>query len=202
MKIGEKTIRKGGDMLTNSMLSYISKINEAFNNNGEEDLKIGLSLTIKPGQGTGNFKLQSDINFTTEKIKDTFTDSCDEAQGALDLEGKMGAGTGELKKCPNRPPKDRVYASYCNNNCPDRLIKIFVSHKSDPQIITADNPADMEKGDFIQHRSCSSWSDDDTKENIRAMLEKIDVEIASKKDPVTEGVLLQIPGAKKKKKAA
>ncbi len=35
MKIGEKTLRKGGEMLTNAMLSYITKINEAFLNSGE-----------------------------------------------------------------------------------------------------------------------------------------------------------------------
>jgi hypothetical protein len=49
MKIGEKTLRKGGEMLTNSLLTYITKINEAYQNNLEATLKISLSLSIAPG---------------------------------------------------------------------------------------------------------------------------------------------------------
>ena len=79
MQIGEITLRKGGEMLTNSMLSYISKINKAFLNNGEADLKIGLALTIKPGT-TGKFHLKSDIKFITEQITDSFADTVDELQ--------------------------------------------------------------------------------------------------------------------------
>ena len=83
MKIGEKTLRKGGEMLTNIMLSYISKINQAYLNIGEKDMKISFSLTINPGPAAGNHKLKADISFVTEKITDTFIDSCDEIQTSL-----------------------------------------------------------------------------------------------------------------------
>ncbi|OGP87158.1 MAG: hypothetical protein A2031_08100 [Deltaproteobacteria bacterium RBG_19FT_COMBO_43_11] len=82
MKIGEKTLRKGGEMLTNSLLTYITKINEAYQNNLEATLKISLSLSIAPGV-QGSFLLKTDINFVLEKITDSFTDSSDELQQKL-----------------------------------------------------------------------------------------------------------------------
>ena len=152
-QIGEKTIRKGGDMCRNAMLAYQSKINEAFINNGEKDLKIGLSLTITPGAGAGNFKLKADISFITQKITDSFTDNVDEVQGDL-----FDQGTGDLKKCPLRP-EDMIFASFCNDKCP--LRSEVVSHGS----------VDEDGAPWTYTRSCSTWADDDKKEHIEKMLE-------------------------------
>lgn len=154
-QIGEKTIRKGGEMCRNAMLAYQSKINEAFTNNGEKDLKIGLSLTITPGAGAGNFKLKADISFITQKITDSFTDNVDEIQ--MDL-FEFNRGTGDLKNCPLRPD-DLIFASFCNNSCP--LRSEFVSHGS----------VDEDGAVWTYTRSCSTWADDDKKEHIGKMLE-------------------------------
>lgn len=57
MQIGEPTLKKGGELLTNAMLSYITKINEAFKNNEGDEVVIGMKLTIKPGNAEGSFNL-------------------------------------------------------------------------------------------------------------------------------------------------
>jgi hypothetical protein len=153
MKIGEKTLKKGGEMLTSIMLSYISKINEAFLHNGESELKIGLDLTIKPGAANGNFKLQSGIKFITEQIKDTFSDSCDELQTNLFEEG--------FKKCPLRP-NDRMKESYCDDKCDCRIERIFVKGKKMPVVLPfrSEEPI-LAESEMIQYRSCASWADQD-----------------------------------------
>ena len=81
-KIGEKTLHKGGQMLTNLLLSYSTKINEAYKNSQGSGLKIGMSLTIWPG-GSGQFSLKTEINFVLEKVTDSFTDTADELQTNL-----------------------------------------------------------------------------------------------------------------------
>lgn len=134
MKIGEKTLRTGGEIITNAMLSYITKINEAFNNNGEDDLKIGLSLTIKPGPASGNFKLKASIDFVTQKIKDTFSGSVDEVQA--DLFGPRD----DMVGCPRE--KGPVNKSICNK-CLDRATTLKVD--------------DLEIG----WMSCRAWADSD-----------------------------------------
>ena len=84
MNIGEKTLQKGGEMLTNALLTYQKKINESFLNSEYTDVKIGMSLTIKPGdKGNGNFSLKADVSFVTERITDSFSDSIDETQVSL-----------------------------------------------------------------------------------------------------------------------
>lgn len=161
MEIGEKTICKGGQMVTNAMLSYITRINDAFKKNGEKDLKISLALTITPGIGNGNFKLKADINFVAEKITDSFTDDVDELQYDLFEQQETKAvetGSGDLKNCPLRPD-DLIFASYCNNNC--NLRHEYVSHGT----------LDADECPIFYYRSCSSWNDDDTKERIESMLE-------------------------------
>ena len=75
LKIGEKTLNKGGELITNAMLTHIQKINLAYVNAGEKDFKISLSLTINPGPAAGNHKLKADISFNLEKITDTFSTS-------------------------------------------------------------------------------------------------------------------------------
>jgi hypothetical protein len=85
MKIGEKTLKKGGEMLTNALLTYQKEINEAFRKTGEMGaLKISLSLSINPGVGNGSFLLRADISFIAEKISDSFSDKSDELQTTLD----------------------------------------------------------------------------------------------------------------------
>jgi hypothetical protein len=161
MKIGEKTLRKGGEMLTNAMLAYITKINEAFLNSGEADLKITLGLTIKPGAANGNFKLQSEIKFVTEQVKDTFSDSCDELQTNLFDENKTA------RPCYLRPEGDLVLEKVCNR-CNSRMDLIFVSGKELPRIITPDEMVDGDlgkgEGEMIQTYSCPAWADEFYKE--------------------------------------
>jgi hypothetical protein len=178
MKIGEKTLRKGGEMLTNIMLSYISKINEAFLHNGESELKIGLDLTIKPGAANGNFKLQSGIKFVTEQIKDTFSDSCDELQTNL-FDANQTA-----RPCYLRPDGDQVFDNVCNK-CNSRMDLIFVSGgKELPRIVTPDEMVDgglgKGPGEMIQTYSCPAWADQFYKEWCDIMVAR---EIEVKEQP-------------------
>jgi hypothetical protein len=81
MKIGEKTLRKGGEMLTNALITHQKKINEAFANGEDTEVKIGMSLSIKPSnKGDAAFNLKADVKFVTEQINDSFSASIDELQ--------------------------------------------------------------------------------------------------------------------------
>lgn len=164
MKIGEKTLRKGGEMLTNAMLSYISKINEAFLNSGEADLKISLGLIIKPGAANGNFKLQSEIKFVTEQVKDTFSDSCDELQTGLFDDNETA------RPCYLRPEGDLVLEKVCNR-CHSRMDLIFVSGEGLPRIIGKNEEMpELKDGQMLQIYSCPSWADEDYKEWCNIMV--------------------------------
>ena len=147
MKIGEQTLKKGWEMLTLAMLSYKTKLNEAFLKNGEKDLKIGLSLTIEPGPATGNFKLKVGIDFVTEKVKDSFTSNFEQDQ--LDL-------FEEPEKHRHCPVENmRVLDSYCAEKCAMRKEVLI---------------PDAERPDFVQYRSCAAWADEDTAAAVRFMV--------------------------------
>ena len=90
MEIGEKTLQKGGELLTNSLLTYRKAINDAYMKNEGDELKITMGLTIKAGPGNGNFKLTSKIKFVTDQIEDTFTGSVDEIQTSMFNEAENG----------------------------------------------------------------------------------------------------------------
>ena len=182
MKIGEKTLRKGGEMLTNAMLSYISKINEAFFNSGEADLKITLGLTIKPGAANGNFKLQSEIKFVTEQVKDTFSDSCDELQTNLFEEN--------ARPCYLRPGEE-VFEKVCKR-CNSRMDLIFVSGKGLPRIIGKDEdlPELVEEGQMLQTYACPAWADEFYKEWC-------DIMVARKIEVKEQPKLRKMAGGKK-----
>jgi len=80
MEIGPKTLRKGGELLTNSLLTYRKAINDAYLKSGETELKITMGLAIKMGRGEGTFDLTSKIKFVTDQIEDTFSESVDQLQ--------------------------------------------------------------------------------------------------------------------------
>ena len=189
MNIGEKTLRKGGEMLTNIMLSYISKINEAFLHNGESELKIGLDLTIKPGAANGNFKLQSGIKFITEQIKDTFSDSCDELQGNLFEEKE------KTYPCYLRPEGDSVLKKVCMR-CHSRIDVIFVSGIELPKVIPYKDEVptpDPKKGQMLQYSSCPAWADNDYQTWMEVMIFKE----AEKKPKEETPKLKKIAGGKR-----
>lgn len=153
MKIGEKTLKRGGELLTNSLLTFQKSINEAFLKAGEDELKITMGLSIKAGPGNGNFKLQSKIKFVTDQIEETFSDSVDELQTDLFKDQPT-------KKCPLENGDERL-ETYCAK-CPSRRKAILVSGKKMPFILpmSAELPI-LAPGEMIQHRSCSAWADDD-----------------------------------------
>jgi hypothetical protein len=155
LKIGEKTLRKGGEMLINLMFEHIQKINLGYLNAGEKDFKVGLSLTINPGNATGNHKLKGDISFVTEKITDTASDSCDELQTDLFEE--------KSRPCYLRPGVE-VFEKVCDK-CERRIDLIFVSGEGLPQIIDKnDDLPHLKEGQMFQHSSCPAWADEDYKE--------------------------------------
>ncbi|MFA5323755.1 MAG: hypothetical protein WC373_13875 [Smithella sp.] len=163
MHIGEKTLLKGGEMLTNSMLTYEKAINQAFLKSESGELKISLSLSIKPGAANGAFKLQSGIKFVTDQINDTFTDQVDELQVNL-FENKEEP----TKMCPLRDGVE-IFEYVCRE-CPDRLDLILVTGNEMPAILSEAPTSPPAENDMIQYRSCSAWADDDCHENIENML--------------------------------
>ncbi len=99
-KIGDKTFEKAGEMLTAIMKSYRSKINQAYLA-ADEELKIGLSLSISPATNMGSFNLEAGINFIAEKIKDQFSATVEELQGELPLdEEPEEGGAGDAPQGP------------------------------------------------------------------------------------------------------
>jgi len=153
--IGEKTFEKGGEMLAALMKSYKTKINEAYLA-ADEELKIGLSLTVKPAACTGSFALEAGINFIAEKIKDQFNATVDELQSNLFEEVTV--------ECPNE--KREVCISVCEK-CKDRHTTL---------IAESDDPND-EDG-HITYMSCPAWADAD--------LRQFYVELMSERDAKQE----------------
>jgi len=154
MEIGEKTLRKGGVLLTNSLLTYRKAINAAFLKAEGDELNIAMGLKIKTGTGNGNFKLTSKIKFVTDQIEDTFSDSVDELQTDLFKDQPT-------RLCPVRDDGTEVFETVCAK-CPTRSKAILVSGKKMPFILpmNSDLPI-LAPGEMIQHRSCSAWADDD-----------------------------------------
>jgi hypothetical protein len=145
MKITDKTLEKGGEMLGRLMQSYKTKINEAFQKS--EELNIGLSLKIEPGNIPEKVRLEAGINFVSERVKDTFTD---QVNLIPDLFEQVDAVMCPIKKMS-------VLKTFCNQTCKDR---------------TTSNPSEANKKGQVcmNFRSCAAWSDFDTKESIAAML--------------------------------
>ncbi|MDD4997855.1 MAG: hypothetical protein PHI99_06870 [Syntrophales bacterium] len=145
MKITDKTLEKGGEMLGRLMQSYRTKINEAYLKS--EELNIGLSLKIEPGTTSEKVRLEAGINFVSERVKDTFTD---QVNLTPDLFEQVDSVMCPVKKMP-------VLNSYCNEKCKDRE----TSNPSEP------NAAGQVCANF---RSCAAWADHDTHEHIKSML--------------------------------
>lgn len=166
MKIGEKTLKKGGEILTNALLAYKSKINEAFLNNGEDDLKIGLSLTIKPGDADGNFKLKGDISFVTQKITDSFSDSVDEKQTSLPLDEPT-------RICPEREDGAEIFESVCAK-CKKREGLFISDGLTLPRWWEGDDIAIPDDA-IITRMPCRAWADEDYKAWCDEMVRRADV---------------------------
>lgn len=159
MQIGEKTIERGGEMLTALMKTYKKKINDAFKNEGEKALKIGLSLDIEAGKASGTFKLEAGINFVSERIKDTYTDNVDEQQMGLFEQEQP-----KFRKCPVQGMK--VLETHCKQTCP-LFYELLKPDGSYPIPVVAFDPLD---GSFLQERPCAAWADDFTMEGVKRLL--------------------------------
>ena len=155
MKIGEKTLRKGGELLTNSLLTYMGAINDAFLKAGEKEMNITLGLKIFPGPGNGNFKLTSKIKFMLDQIEDTFSDSVDEMQTKLPLDEPT-------KACPLMPEGDEVFVSVCKK-CKDRESIILIDGINMPVWTTAKELKPAALYQMKQYMPCRAWADDDYK---------------------------------------
>ena len=166
MKIGEKTLRKGGELLTNSLLTYEGAINDAYRNAGEKEMNITLGLKIFPGPGNGNFKLTSKIKFMLDQIEDTFSDSVDEMQTKLPLDEPT-------KACPLMPEGDEVFVSVCKK-CKDRESTILVDGISMPVWLSINDPLpdDEECYQMIQYMPCRAWADEDYKAWCDEMIQR------------------------------
>jgi hypothetical protein len=162
MEIGEKTLKKGGELLTNSLLTYRKSINAAFLKVEGDELNITMGLKIKTGPGNGNFKLTSKIKFVTDQIEDTFSDSVDELQTNL-FDGKP------TRICPLRDG-DEIIESVCGK-CPSRCEGILVTGQAMPQVIPYGTTLpDLLEGEMVQSRSCSAWADEDYQDDVNHMV--------------------------------
>jgi len=73
---------KGADLLKNLIDDHKEGIEEGYGNSGDEKtFRVDLALKFKPKDG-GHVKVEADISFTKEKVKD-FTDVTVSDQGAL-----------------------------------------------------------------------------------------------------------------------
>ncbi|PKN36719.1 MAG: hypothetical protein CVU62_13375 [Deltaproteobacteria bacterium HGW-Deltaproteobacteria-2] len=180
LKIGEKTLTEGGDLITKAMITHIKKINLAYLNAGEKDFKIGLNLTINPGPAEGNHKLKADISFTLEKITDTFSTSVDELQTNM-FDGKP-------RPCYLRPGVE-VFEKVCDK-CDRRIDLIFVTGEGLPRIIRPRDIPVMKPGQMLQTYVCPAWADEFYKEWCDLMVAR---EIEVKEQPK----LKKIAGGKK-----
>lgn len=70
MEISEDIVAKAGEMVKNNLESYQKEINDAFIQM-EETLDV--NLKVRFSMNKGKFKIQSDISFVGEKIKDKQT---------------------------------------------------------------------------------------------------------------------------------
>ncbi len=71
-EIRSATLKEGGQLLTDALLTYEKAINEGYLK-CEKDFTIALSLKIKPAAAEGDFDLEAGISFTKDKVKDTFS---------------------------------------------------------------------------------------------------------------------------------
>jgi len=114
MQITAKILERGGELVTRLMQNYRPEIDKAYRENGEEKMKVGLSLTIEPS--INGFRLAAGISFVSARIKDTFTDTIDEAQVNLFPDPGDAGGTGRTIVCPQRPDFE-PYIDYCRDDC-------------------------------------------------------------------------------------
>ena len=200
MQITNKILERAGLTITRLMQAHVTKINEMFMNS-DDGAKISLSLAIEPGPAIGSFRFEAGINFVTQRVKDTFTDTYETGQGDL------FEGSGRAVKCPMRPVKgedgetyfDELYASHCNNSCPERVLTIVVPGKEGvmPQALKPHETA--AEGAFVQYRSCSAWADEDHKAWTESLVRKCEIALV-KEQAQTKAA--EEPKKKKKKKAA
>jgi hypothetical protein len=141
--IGEKTFEKGGEMLAALMKSYRSKINQAYLT-ADEELKIGLSLTISPATGTGSFYLEAGINFIAEKIKDQFNCTVEE------LQTDLFSDTQQKEPAPEQPEERKsLMAPLGLLPAPDdTIVDVEVEEPSDPGCPGCEEPVNCSDCEF------------------------------------------------------
>lgn len=174
MKIGEKTLKKGGELLTNSLLTYQESINKAYLKAGGEELKITLGLAIKAGNGDGNFKLQSKIKFVTDQIEDTFSESVDERQTNLFEDVNQ-----PTRLCPERKDGAEIFESVCAK-CKDRMLYINTNADGIKHYNWLEDLPFMKQDDLRTAMSCSAWADDDYKEWCDEMVRRAKIMLAER----------------------
>lgn len=72
-EIRKTTLEEAGKLLTDALLTYEKEINEGYLRSGEKEFSVSMKLGIAPSEADGDFDLKASIDFTKDKVKDTFT---------------------------------------------------------------------------------------------------------------------------------
>lgn len=140
MKIGEKTLLEVSGRVAGLMRAHLSSINGVFGEEGE----IKISMPVKMKMENGKIKIEVGCSFVVEKLEDTSTTWVDETQLDLPLI--------PMRNCPVNKGETRT-EKFCKERCSLKKETIRT-----------------DEGDFVQYRSCSAWSDDDTHAHVTRML--------------------------------
>lgn len=162
MKIGIKTRELIVKQVSGLLADYEEALSEAYLR-AEKDFAISLGVKIAPN-GNGA-KVETQISFVKEKIKDTASGTVSEVQ--VDLFEKF-------KACPINGGQ-YVPLGRCHNSCPLRDEAIVVWGDQMPSAME-EIPSPAE-GLFVQFRSCSAWADEDHHEVIDDLLADCDEDI-------------------------
>jgi hypothetical protein len=179
MKIGEKTITTIARLVEGLLREHIGRINQAWNNAGESDLKISLPVTLKSVKN-GYIDQEVKISYVVDKVDDSAKASVNENQPDLFEE--------KARPCYLRPGVE-VFEKVCDK-CNRRIDLIFVSGTELPRIISTDEieSPDLKPGQMLQHSSCPAWADEDYKEWCDIMVAR---------EPEAQPKLKKIAGGKR-----
>ncbi|MDD5061963.1 MAG: hypothetical protein PHN44_06780 [Candidatus Marinimicrobia bacterium] len=178
MKIGEKTLQTIPRLVEGLLREHMERLNQAWLNAGENDLKISLSATLKSGKN-GNIDQEVKISYVVDKEEDTAKASVNEKQTNIFEQEER------IIPCPLHPDIDGVVESICDK-CSERFRLVFVSGEGLPKLLTREEALDLpplKKGQMLQTCSCRSWDDYDYKQWCDWMVDK---EITPKEEPKPE----------------
>lgn len=80
MEITNEILKQAGEMSAGQLIDYKNYIDRAFQENDEI---LDINLKVKLSMNKEKFKIQTDISFTAEKIKDSITVGYDPNQKQL-----------------------------------------------------------------------------------------------------------------------